>query len=114
VFDPGPALTDPACRHHDPEIWFKSGREQRAVAIAICDTCPALIDCRDWAMKSKTPLVGVWGGTVETDRESSKRRRTKTHCKNGHELPEGGGRCRPCHHDHQKAYLRKLRNRGGK
>lgn len=46
-----------ACRGHDPEIWFDEDRLERAVAI--CNTCPVIAECRDFGRRS---TAGVWAG----------------------------------------------------
>lgn len=37
-----------------------------APALALCETCAFLADCREWAISQD--VYGVWGGTTEADR----------------------------------------------
>ncbi|HEX7355058.1 MAG TPA: WhiB family transcriptional regulator [Mycobacteriales bacterium] len=64
-----------ACRHEDSELFFhpygerepSRGRRERA-ALAVCATCPVLLQCRTYALRAREPY-GVWGGLTETDRQ---------------------------------------------
>ncbi|MFR9779047.1 WhiB family transcriptional regulator [Micromonospora sp. MS34] len=57
----------PACRSHDPDLWFRPGDE--AEAKAICATCPHEQPCRVWAYAQPVDrLYGVWGGTTHNER----------------------------------------------
>jgi WhiB family transcriptional regulator, redox-sensing transcriptional regulator len=53
------------CRRHDPELFFpaagRAGDAQEARAVAVCHTCPVMLECRAWADASRQPR-GVWGG----------------------------------------------------
>jgi WhiB family redox-sensing transcriptional regulator len=55
----------PACRGHDPDLWFPEPgqRHRRQQAKAICATCPHQDPCRDWAA-AQPRIVGIWGGTT--------------------------------------------------
>ncbi len=64
-----------ACRASGDTLFFhpegergprRRGRDAKAVAI--CQTCPVLIRCRDYALATREPY-GVWGGLTEDDRE---------------------------------------------
>lgn len=75
-----------ACRDVDAELFFhpegergsrRSGRETSAKAV--CARCPALLRCRDHALRTYEPY-GVWGGLSEDDREeiwTAARRRSR-------------------------------------
>lgn len=76
----------PPCSETDPELFFppdefnivghrtsptrnsslssQKGRE----AIKICNTCPYISECLNYAI-FRPDLVGVWGGTTSQDRE---------------------------------------------
>lgn len=65
----------------DPELWFPNGTTGPAVAQerdakAICDRCPVLAACRQWALDTHQQY-GVWGGMTEKDRDRWRRRRNR-------------------------------------
>jgi WhiB family redox-sensing transcriptional regulator len=77
---PGPVATrwdwqlDGACRQANPELFFNpEGERDRArrfrasLAIAVCNGCPVLRQCRDHALQVREPY-GVWGGMTESER----------------------------------------------
>jgi WhiB family redox-sensing transcriptional regulator len=64
-----------ACRGMDSAWFFPPEREQMkarssrlAKAKAVCARCPALAECRDFALANGESF-GVWGGLSEDDRE---------------------------------------------
>lgn len=63
------------CRTRSPELFFhpdgergsvKRAREARAVAL--CEQCPVIEQCRNHALSVPEPY-GVWGGLTEEERE---------------------------------------------
>lgn len=67
-----------ACRGKKPELFFPVGSSGPALlqieqAKAICNTCPAMWDCRQWAIDNHMD-DGVWGGLAEHERPGSRRR----------------------------------------
>ena len=67
---------DAACRGMDDSTFFHPQDERdpaRSVRIArakaICETCPAVHDCRDFALRTREPY-GIWGGLSEHERAS--------------------------------------------
>jgi WhiB family transcriptional regulator, redox-sensing transcriptional regulator len=65
-----------ACRSADPEAFFHpegergpARRARDATAVAICQGCPVLAECRSHALAVREPY-GVWGGLTEDDRET--------------------------------------------
>ncbi|WP_040658156.1 WhiB family transcriptional regulator [Ornithinimicrobium pekingense] len=63
------------CRTTNPETFFhpegergpsRRWRDQRAVAI--CEACPVIRECREHALRVREPY-GVWGGMTEEERE---------------------------------------------
>jgi hypothetical protein len=46
-----------------------------AAAKAVCETCPALSACREWAIAQEPPLYGIWGGLTENERRQVRRSR---------------------------------------
>lgn len=76
IDDPG--QPPPACREHDPSLWFPKQGEgwKTREAKAICATCPHQHACRRWALAQPVDqLHGVWGGTTQNER----RRERKAH-----------------------------------
>lgn len=75
---PMPRLSNPACKGHDPSLWFAifprdaKGPERNTAmqnsqkAIKICSSCDNQLECLDYAVKAEP--FGVWGGTSEAER----------------------------------------------
>ncbi|TYB97131.1 WhiB family transcriptional regulator [Micromonospora sp. WP24] len=62
----------PACRGHDPDLWFR--KSDKGKAKAICGLCPHEQACRAWAYaQPHHQLFGVWGGTTESDRRKARK-----------------------------------------
>lgn len=57
------------CRGVDTGKFFGTGD-----AVWICDGCPVLVPCRDYAIEQGSQLSGVWGGLTEADRADIRRR----------------------------------------
>jgi WhiB family redox-sensing transcriptional regulator len=57
------------CAETDPEVFFpeKGGFEGAAPARAICNTCPVIGDCLEYALRTRQ-MHGVWGGTTRDER----------------------------------------------
>ena len=66
----------------DPDDWFPEAggvakaRDQAAYAIAVCARCPVRPDCLELSMRHASGIgsYGVWGGLVEEERRSLRRR----------------------------------------
>src|ERR1700691_4531945 len=66
----------------DPDVWFPvthdvaKARDQAAQAIAVCACCPVRPDCLELSLRSASGIGahGVWGGRVEEERRSIRRR----------------------------------------
>ncbi len=63
-----------ACRELPSEMFFHpdgergpSRRKRENRAIAICQTCPVIEQCRNQALMIQEPY-GIWGGLTEDDR----------------------------------------------
>jgi len=61
-----------ACRNRDSRLWFSSYRRTIDGAIGVCRRCPVRPACLALAMEHPE-LVGVWGGTDETERAQARR-----------------------------------------
>ncbi|MFJ6636283.1 WhiB family transcriptional regulator [Streptomyces sp. NPDC091376] len=83
-----------ACLDADAEIFFAQGRRQRALALAICRSCPVRAECRAHAEASPEPY-GIWGGVTALERGWSPEGRTMSSAKRraatspGHREPAG-------------------------
>lgn len=68
---------DAGCRGADASLFFgpnrfepKREREAReAAAKVVCAGCPALVECREYALTHEETF-GVWGGLGETERRA--------------------------------------------
>ncbi|MER6914427.1 WhiB family transcriptional regulator [Streptomyces sp. NPDC000594] len=69
--------TAAACTDEDPELFFPvsgtgPGADQVARARQVCERCPVVQDCFDWAERTGQ-RTGVWGGVLATQRRSVRR-----------------------------------------
>ena len=67
-----------ACQDEDPELFFPIGNTGPALvqieeAKVVCQRCPVLEPCLQWALDSGQD-AGVWGGLSEDERRALKRR----------------------------------------
>lgn len=65
----------------DPDLWFPVGNSGPALAQiraakAVCQGCPVIAECREWAL-SVREAHGVWGGMSEDDRFVELRHRSR-------------------------------------
>jgi WhiB family redox-sensing transcriptional regulator len=65
------------CRDSNPELFFPIGTTGIALgqidaAKSVCDACPVLSDCREFAMETNQES-GVWGGLTEEERRQIRR-----------------------------------------
>lgn len=63
-----------ACRGVGPDLFFPERGEQVAAALAYCDTCPVVAECRTYSenLDDQTSRFGVWGGLPANQRRTSK------------------------------------------
>lgn len=66
---PPPWRDEALCREYDPEMFFPVSAAQAAAApaIAVCQLCPVMVQCADWAVRERE-ANGVWGGLSERHR----------------------------------------------
>jgi WhiB family redox-sensing transcriptional regulator len=59
-----------ACRGRDPRVFFPARYDlfAREVAKAVCARCPVRAQCLNAALSAPFDVVGVWGGTTESER----------------------------------------------
>jgi WhiB family transcriptional regulator, redox-sensing transcriptional regulator len=70
-----------ACQDEDPELFFPIGNTGPALvqieeAKVVCQRCPVLESCLQWALESGQD-AGVWGGLSEDERRELKRQNTR-------------------------------------
>ena len=53
------------------DAWFTPGREREA--IAVCESCPVIVKCLEWAAACN-PQFGIWAGTTPQQRVNQRRR----------------------------------------
>ncbi|MFD7012690.1 WhiB family transcriptional regulator [Rhodococcus jostii] len=58
------------CRYFDADLFFDPADDStdEHAAKAICNHCPVLAHCRDYAVDAKEPH-GIWGGLSPTERK---------------------------------------------
>ena len=66
-------MDDALCKSSDTNVFFPVGMSTKAVkkikkAIQVCNDCPVINDCLDYALRSNQD-IGIWGGTTEEDRK---------------------------------------------
>lgn len=66
-----------ACLDEDPELFFPKGNTGQALAQieqakAVCQQCPVINECLDWALETGQH-DGVWGGKSEDERHRMRR-----------------------------------------
>ena len=67
-----------ACRGAEPDLFFPISSHDvmtRARALRYCESCAVRLDCLRVALTDPT-LVGIWGGTDETERARMRRSQT--------------------------------------
>ncbi len=76
---------DAACREYDNILFFGEDQgeselerqHREAEAKAVCQRCPVMQSCLEWALSSGQDS-GVWGGLSEDERRALKRRTART------------------------------------
>ncbi|MER7792937.1 WhiB family transcriptional regulator [Streptomyces sp. NPDC097640] len=66
-----------ACRGADPDLFFPIGNSgptlgQIDEAKGVCDQCPVVEQCLNWAIRMGW-VEGIWGGTTEGERRAMRR-----------------------------------------
>lgn len=70
-----------ACLGQDPELFFPIGTtgpalDQTERAKAVCQYCPVITDCLEWAVATRQE-AGVWGGLTDDERRTLRRTRQR-------------------------------------
>jgi hypothetical protein len=66
--------------HPDPDLWQSeyAGPARRAQAVAICNKCPALADCREWSLQLPArENRAIYGGLSANQRVQLKKQRKR-------------------------------------
>ncbi|MFD9905603.1 WhiB family transcriptional regulator [Streptomyces sp. NPDC059063] len=58
---------DALCAQVDPDLWHPAVGAPVRAAKRICAACPALADCRAYAL-ARPGLTGIWGGLTTRER----------------------------------------------
>ncbi|MFD3998702.1 WhiB family transcriptional regulator [Streptomyces sp. NPDC058548] len=69
VDEPVPCTRMPGLFHPPDDGYLDAGergRDRMRLALNLCQSCPVLADCREWARDRKE--WGVWGGETDTQR----------------------------------------------
>lgn len=69
-------MQDGLCRQVDADLFFPDSvgnavRYQIARARTVCNRCPVLVECREYALATDQRF-GVWGGLSEDERRALK------------------------------------------
>jgi WhiB family redox-sensing transcriptional regulator len=67
-------MDDAACRGADTSIFYDDAT--RRTAVAICNDCPVIDQCADYATRT-SEQYGVWGGDTSRLRNNSRHPRTR-------------------------------------
>ncbi len=62
------------CQQTDPEVFFPHKNSTSLVAKRICNLCPVMAECREYAL-GHDERYGVWGGCSANERREIRRRR---------------------------------------
>lgn len=66
-------MRDAVCASADPEQWFPEKGVNPFRAKRICQGCPVIDECLQYALDHK--VVGIWGGTTTRQRSTMLRLR---------------------------------------
>ncbi len=74
LLDRPPWQRDASCRGIDPELMYPRRGELVDPARAVCDNCPVIDDCLEYALAGGERF-GIWGGMSERERRRIRRDR---------------------------------------
>lgn len=77
---PGDWMANALCREIDPDMFYPEGRGGTITiateeAKSVCNRCPVIDGCREWAVAAGE-VFGVWGGLTGDELRNLRRRRT--------------------------------------
>lgn len=64
---------DALCAQIDPELFFPLSEAESQTAREVCQSCPVVSECLEWALSQSNIEYGVWGGTTERERRAIRR-----------------------------------------
>ena len=75
-------MENAACVGRDPELWYSFDKDEEALALAVCMTCPVIEECREMAMAEEGSRrthgrFGILGGLRPNERLNLYRARLK-------------------------------------
>jgi hypothetical protein len=70
---PRPDLSDGFCAKMGTSWWSSPSREHRELALHLCELCPVLETCRDWALKLPDAGTAIYGGMTAKMRQAIRR-----------------------------------------
>ncbi len=76
-FNLGRWISDAACKPRTGHLFFPESGQTSDKAKEICQVCPVITQCAEYAITSPTMLRGVWGGMSEKELEKARRRTPK-------------------------------------
>lgn len=63
-----PDLTSGVCRTADPDAFVPDKGANSKHIIAMCNRCPVIDLCREYALTLSPHEAGIWGGTSQKER----------------------------------------------
>lgn len=72
----GAWVDEAVCASTDPELFFPLAGDNPRDAVAICNTCPVMAQCLEYALDIPS-LDGIWGGTTMRQRGEIRARRRR-------------------------------------
>lgn len=74
---PAPDLSAGLCIQANPDLFHPLHGQSSKKAKALCECCPVLAECRDYAV-SHLELTGIWGGTSHRERYALAKKRKRS------------------------------------
>ena len=66
--------SDAECQKHDQDLFFPERGSSTVKAKAICNSCPVINECLEFAVERKERF-GIWGGKSERERRAIRKER---------------------------------------
>jgi hypothetical protein len=59
--DPQPWAVQALCAQiGDDSLWFPNVGNKAHAAVKVCESCPVMVECREYAIESPVVLHGIW------------------------------------------------------
>jgi WhiB family transcriptional regulator, redox-sensing transcriptional regulator len=79
TYDDAPNWEEAVCANVDPDLFFNSHYHSIHLAKKICETCPLIKMCADYALTHpEMAEYGVWGGMSERERAELRRKKPQS------------------------------------